>query len=124
MEPVRSFKELIVWQKAMDLTVACYEMTRQFPRQETFALSNQMQRSAVSIPANIAEGQARQHTGEFKHFLSIAAGSLAETETHIIIAIRLGYVAEQNSETILALCAEVGKLLTGLQKALRAKTDH
>ena len=76
MVAVRNYQELIAWQKAMDLVVVAYEATKQFPREETYGLSSQLRRAAVSIPSNIAEGQGRRTTNEFLHFLSIAYGSL------------------------------------------------
>ena len=86
-----SYEDLEVWQRAMDLVVDCYDLTRSFPQTEQFGLTAQLQRAAVSVPANIAEGQARRHTREFLRYLTIARGSLAELETHIQIAKRLGY---------------------------------
>ena len=103
----------------MDLVIACYEISRCFPTHEKFGLSSQLQRSAVSVPANIAEGQGRQHTAEFLNFLSMAYGSLMETETHIQIAQRLGYVEENHEENLLRQTAEIGLLLNGLMRSLR-----
>lgn len=92
---VRSYKDLIVWQKAMDLVELVYHLTKLFPKDEQYGLSNQLRRAAVSIPSNIAEGQARNSTAEFRNFLSIARGSLAELETQLLIAERLNYIEQK-----------------------------
>jgi len=86
---VKSYKDLIVWQKAMDLVEMVYQVTRSFPKDELYGLTNQLRRAAVSVPSNIAEGQAHNSTAEFRNFLSIAHGSLAEVETQLLIAERL-----------------------------------
>ena len=121
MTTVKSYRELIAWQKAMDLVVQVYEMTRTFPREEIYGLTSQLRRAAVSIPSNIAEGQGRRSSKEFVRFLGIAYGSLQETETQIILATRLGYLEAVQEAQVLEQCAEVGKLLNGLTNALRRK---
>ena len=88
----KGYRDLEVWQKAMDLVVDCYRITEIFPKTETFGLASQLQRAGVSVPASIAEGRARQHTKEFLRHLSFAHGSLAELETHLPIAERLDYL--------------------------------
>jgi four helix bundle protein len=118
---VKSYRELIAWQKAMDLVMRIYEATRAFPRQEIYGLTSQLRRAAVSVPSNIAEGQGRHSTKSFIYFLSIAYGSLQEIETQIILATRLGYLTDEQETRLLAQCAEVGKLLNGLTNALRRK---
>ena len=118
---VWSYRDLEVWQKAMDLVIECYKITREFPKAETYGLSSQLQRAAVSIPANIAEGQGRQHTPEFIQHLSIAYGSLAELETHIQIVQRLNYIDVDVAEHLLNQSAVVGRLLNGLLRSLRNK---
>jgi four helix bundle protein len=90
----KSYQDLEVWQKAMDLVVICYQMTKRFPKSEIYGLASQLQRAAVSVLANIAEGRQRQSSKEFLHHLSIAYGSLAEVETHAQIAGRLSYINE------------------------------
>jgi four helix bundle protein len=90
----QNFKNLIAWQKAMDLVVEIYEVTEKFPGEEIYGLTSQLRRAAVSIPSNIAEGQARFSRREFKHFLRNAKGPLAEVQTQIAIATRLGLMAE------------------------------
>ena len=112
---VQNYRELIVWQKAMDLVTEVYCLTRLFPREELYGLTNQIRRAVVSIPSNIAEGQARQSTAEFRHFLSIAQGSRAEVDTQILIAIRLQYLTETQAQTALALLIELKKMLSVLQ---------
>jgi len=89
MAKLRNYQELIVWQKAMDLVIAVYQQTREFPREELYGLTNQLRRASVSIPSNIAEGQGRNTTGDFRQFLSIAYGSLQEVETQLLISGRL-----------------------------------
>lgn len=106
---VKNYRELIVWQKAMDLVELIYEITHKFPKDELYSLTNQMRRAAVSIPSNIAEGQARHSTVEFKQYLSIAQGSRAELETQVLVAHRIGYVNDQSVDTILNLCEEIKK---------------
>ena len=117
--PVDSHRDLLVWQKAMDLVVMCYETTRNFPDAERFGLTSQLRRAAVSIPANIAEGHGRKATKAFLNHLSIANGSLMELETHLMIAERLGYVAPDAIAPILCLSGKVGRMLSGLRKSLR-----
>jgi four helix bundle protein len=108
----------------MDLVTACYQVTQVFPRSEAFGLTSQLRRAAVSVPANIAEGQARQHGGEFVQFLSIARGSLAELETHLLIATRLGYMEQSESLRLLEQTGEVGRMLNALRTAIRAKSTN
>jgi len=112
----RDYKDLTVWQKAMDLVVAVYQTTRAFPREEIYGLTSQMRRSAVSVPSNIAEGQGRPTRGHFCSFLGHAKGSLAELETQTLIAQRLGYLPTCGS--LLQQIAEVARLLNGLINSL------
>lgn len=120
---VRSYRDLECWQRAMDLVVECYRVTREFPKHEIYGLSSQLQRAAVSIPANIAEGNGRQHTPEYIQHVSIAYGSLSELETHIQIAQRLEYLTPATAEKLMQRCGEVGRLLNGLLRSLRNKTE-
>ena len=115
---VKSYQDLIVWQKAMDLVQMVYETTKQFPKDELYALTNQLRRAAVSIPSNIAEGHARQSTAEFRNFLSIARGSLAEVETQLRIATRLNYMTQEQLNPILSLSVEINKMTNSLMKKL------
>jgi four helix bundle protein len=115
---LRRFNELIVWQRAMDLVVAIYDATKVFPREEIYTLTSQVRRAAISIRSNIAEGQGRQTTNDFRHFLSISRGSLAEVETQILLAERLGYLAAEPRQSLCDTIAEVGRLLNGLINSL------
>ena len=119
---IQSYKDLIVWQRAMQLVKETYSVTRKFPKEELYGLTNQLRRAAVSVPSNIAEGQARQGTAEFRNFLSIARGSLAEVETQLLIARDLNYLSESEMTEILSTHTEVGKMLNGLINKLA--TSH
>lgn len=121
---VASYRDLLVWQKAMDYTVACYQLTDHFPRTETYGLGSQLRRSAVSIASNIAEGAGRMHTREYMYHVSVASGSLTESETQILLAQRLGYVTEVQVVPVLSLSAEIGRMLRGLNSALERKAEH
>ncbi len=111
---VKTYQELLVWQKAMDLVAETYTLIRLLPREELYALSDQMRRAAVSIPSNIAEGQQRNSTKEFVQFLSVARGSNAELETQLIICVRLEYLKPSQTETAMNLCQEIGRMLNAL----------
>ncbi len=118
---VKSYRELVVWQKAMDLAESVYKLTSAFPREEVYGLTAQTRRSAVSVASNIAEGQGRRSTRDFLNFLSIARGSLCEMETQVLLAERLGYLKGRNGSGLLDQAAEVGRLINGLANALRCK---
>ena len=115
---VASHRDLLVWQKAMDLVTECYRITARFPKSETYGLASQLQRAAVSVPANIAEGKGRASTGAYLQHLSIAAGSLAELDTHLGVAKRLGYINDAEITKVTEQLEEVGRMLTGLRKSL------
>jgi four helix bundle protein len=115
---IESHRDLIVWQKAMDLTVAVYEIARLLPQHEVNGLRSQMTRAAASVAANIAEGKGRSTARDFANFLHIARGSLAETETFILLAIRLRYIDQAHCDAALGLVDEVGRMLTALRKRL------
>ena len=119
-DSIKSYRDLNVWQKSIDLVKEIYTLTRKFPQYEVYALANQLQRSAVSIPSNIAEGQARQHTGEFRQFLYVSLGSAAEVDTQIVIAQRLGYITPAEADAIAGRVVEVQKMLHGLIAKLPA----
>jgi len=121
MERITSYRKLKVWNKAVDLVEECYRLTKNFPKHEMYGLSSQIQRASISIPSNIAEGRQRIHTKEFIQHLSIAHGSLAELETQIEIAIRLNYIEDAEREHFLKSTTEIGKMLTGLKRALKNK---
>lgn len=110
----RSYKDLVVWQKAMDPVTSTYRATARFPKDELFGLTSQARRAAVSIPSNIAEGQGRLSENEFRHFLGLARGSLMELETQLQVAENLGYLAKEDVAGLLQSCGEVGRLLNGL----------
>jgi four helix bundle protein len=114
----KNYRDLEVWQKAMALVVDCYQITRRFPKSEIYGLGSQLQRAAVSIPANIAEGRERQYTGEFLRHLSIAYGSLAEFETLVQIAERLNYIDANQLKQILDKTGEIGRMINGLRRSL------
>ena len=110
----RSYKDLIAWQKAMELVTTTYRGTSSFPKEESFGLTSQLRRAAVSIPSNIAEGQGRLSQKEFRYFLGQARGSLMEVETQFQIAQNLGFLNKVETTELLGLCAELGRILNGL----------
>lgn len=116
---VRNYKDLIAWQRAMDLVEAVYHRTERFPKEEVFGLTAQIRRAVVSIPSNIAEGEGRNSKNEFLRFLSIAHGSLREVETQLLIAVRLNYLTAADIEPTQRLCEEIGRILSGLMNSLR-----
>ena len=119
---MQSYRDLLVWQKAMDLVVAIYRVTATFPKTETYALANQMQRSAVSIPSNIAEGYGLKQTQAYLRHLALASGSLCELETQLEISDRLSYLRGGGKDVILQ-ANEVGKMLSGLRQSLRKRLN-
>ena len=118
-QKIQSHRDLIVWQKAMDLVIAVYKLTDDFPKSELYGLTSQIRRCAASIPANIAEGQGRRLAGEFLQFLGNARGSLLELDTHLEIAVRLGLLSTELHSTVMAQLVEVRKLLNGLMRSIR-----
>jgi four helix bundle protein len=115
---VGGYKDLLVWRKGIDLVKEIYRMTKAFPADERFGLVSQMRRAAVSIPSNIAEGQARKTTGEFVQFLSQAEGSLAELDTQLILAVELGYSNPTQVASATGLVSELKRMLNALRRAL------
>ncbi|MBK8205547.1 MAG: four helix bundle protein [Planctomycetes bacterium] len=113
-----SIEDLMAWSRSMDLVEAVYRLTTAWPRDELYGLINQARRAAVSVPSNLAEGHGRRTDGQFRHFVSIAIGSLMELKTQLLIASRLGYTPEADSAAVLALLDEVAKISFGLKKAL------
>lgn len=111
---VRSYEDLIVWQKAMDLTEEIYKLMKHLPIEERFSLQDQMKRAAVSIPSNIAEGFGRKNKKEFHRFLLIARGSAMELETQLKICVRIKYLEQENISTALNLLTEISKITTTL----------
>ena len=114
----KNFKDLIVWQKSMDLVEMIYKESANFPREEVYGLTNQIRRASVSIPSNVAEGQSRNSSKQFLYFLAIARGSNSEVQTQILIAERLNYVSKEMSEKIVNLSTEIAKMINGLMKSI------
>ena len=119
-----TFKDLEVWQQAMELAEAVYRITQPFPKEELFVLTSQARRAVVSIPSNIAEGSGRKSDSEFLQFLSIANGSLRELETQMLLAARIGYLAPTQLDPLQTQMDTVGRLLTGLRKSIRQRTTN
>lgn len=117
----QSYRELIAWQKAMKFVTGIYLATQQFPRSELYGLVNQLRRAAVSVPSNIAEGQARHSQKEFHHFLSLARGSLVEIETQLLISRDLEYFSEEKADGLLAEAQELGRILNGLINSIKSR---
>ena len=120
MGEIRTYRDLIVWQKAMVLVTAMYRLTKMFPREEAFGLVSQMQRSAVSIPSNIAEGYGRRSTGDYIRFLQIAMGSVYELQTQMEIARNLEYVPAEEYEENYEASREVERMLSSLITKLKS----
>ncbi len=119
---LKTYRELEVWQRAMDLVVSVYRLSGELPAQEKYGLISQLQRAAVSIPANIAEGYGRSHRGDYLHHLSMARGSLAELETHMTLVVRLGFMAREGMLETWSLAQDVGQMLTRLIQSLEGKS--
>jgi four helix bundle protein len=115
---VGGYRDLLVWQKGMDLVKRIYEITRTFPADEKFGLVAQMRRAGVSIPSNIAEGQARKTTAEFVHFVSNAEGSVAELDTQLTPSVNLGFCAESETADAADLVSELKRMINGLRRSL------
>jgi four helix bundle protein len=115
---VKSFRDLRVWQAGIELVEQVYRLSRGFPREEIYGLTSQTQRSAVSVPANLAEGHTREHGREYLHHISIAQASLAELETHLEIAKRLGYISQDQLDDVLVKVRSLGKQLYALRNAV------
>ncbi len=121
MNSVKSYRDLEVWKKSIELAEMVYRLSANFPQDERFGMTNQVRRAAVSVPANIAEGAEREGSKEFLHFLSIASGSMAETETFLILAGRLGMAQETAITPVMEQAAHVGRMLNGLKRSLHSK---
>jgi four helix bundle protein len=117
--PARNYRDLIARTKAFDLTLTIYRETAYFPAEEKYGITSQFRRAAVSISSNIAEGEGRRSKAEFRHFLLIALGSLKEAETQILICEALGYFKPNMADKVLAMAAEVNRLIHGLIRSLR-----
>lgn len=121
---IGSHRDLQVWQRSMELLVDVYRVAHQLPDIERFALASQIRRAASSIPANIAEGKARGTTKAFLNFLSIADGSLAELDTHLEAAARIGYVSRESQSGLLVRMQEIGRMINGLKRSLTRQTEE
>ena len=122
MSALRSYRDLEVWKKSIDLVEPIYLVSRAFPSEEKFGLVSQIRRATVSIPSNIAEGAARSGTGEYLNFLSMASGSLAEVETQLIIAQRLGMISQHEAEDLMDRTEEISRMLGGLKRSLQSRS--
>jgi four helix bundle protein len=121
---VQSYRDLVVWKKSMAWVLNVYRCTQAFPKIETYGLTSQLRRAVISVPSNIAEGQGRLSTGEFRQFLGNARGSLMEVETQILVAQDLGYFDQNQSEALLSATAEVGRILNGLLASLPKRSRY
>ena len=121
MTSSKSYQDLEVWRKSIELAEMVYHVSAQFPPEERFGITGQLRRSVVSVAANIAEGSERHGNREFLNFLGIASGSLAEMETFLILTQRLGMAREEQVKPIMAQAAEVGRMLNGLKRSLRSR---
>jgi len=122
-DEVRSYKDLVAWQKSMALVTEVYRASQEFPKEEVFGLMSQTRRAAISIPSNIAEGHARISKKEFQYFLSNARGSLAELETQLTIAHQLAYINETAINQLLDRVGEIGRILNGLLSSLKRSSQ-
>jgi four helix bundle protein len=119
---VSSYRDLHVWQQAMDLAEMCYRASRNFPKEELYGAVTQIRRSAASVPANIAEGNGREGRGEYVQFLRIAQGSLKELETHILLSQRVGLIVQQDANPVLDKAEIVGKMLRSLIRSIQNRS--
>lgn len=124
MSEIRGYRDLRVWQAGMDVVVQIYCLTERFPRSELYGLASQLQRAAVSVPANLAEGHTRDHIREYAKHVAIARGSLAEVETHLEIAVRLGYLSPSEVVALNQEIAALGRQLTALRESLNRRIDR
>lgn len=118
MEKIKSFKQLFIWQKGVDIVKEVYRLSRDFPREELYGLTMQMRRAGISIPSNVAEGFKRNHNKEYRQFLHIALGSAAELETQLIVAQELGFLAEENLNGLLDKLDHLSRMISSLLNKL------
>jgi four helix bundle protein len=123
MSEINSYRDLQVWQRAMDIAAACYEATRDFPKSEVYGMASQIRRASVSIPANIAEGYGRDSTGNFVSSLKISQGSLKELETHLLLCIRVGLSDERTVQPLLQQCDELGRMLRAFIRSIQRSVE-
>jgi four helix bundle protein len=117
--PIRTYRDLLVWQRAIELVKDCYGLSEAFPSREIYGLSQQLRRAAVSIPSNIAEGNGRESIKEYIYFLNISRGSLNEVETQIIIAQQLGFIRSNELDLVLQKADEISRMLNSLIRSLK-----
>jgi four helix bundle protein len=122
--PIQSYRDLIVWQKAMDLVDLVYDACEHFPRKEDHRLTSQLIRAVISVPSNIAEGQARATSRDFANFLVVAKGSLAETDTQVTVAVRRRYLSAQIADPIYVLIEEISKMIVALRGRVVARNHR
>ena len=120
---IANYRDLAVWQRAMELAALVYKLTARLPREEIYGLSSQLQRAAVSIPSNIAEGHARESTKEYLRYLLVSRGSMAELETQLLLCQKLRLLSEEDVEHALIVSDEIGRMIRGLQKSLTKKLN-
>jgi|SRR5262245_34341371 len=120
---IKSYKDLEVWQMAMELAELCYRLTASFPKDEIYGMTAQIRRASVSIPANIAEGYGRDQTGAFIQFLRVSQGSARELETHLLLAERVGLAEQASVQQPLANCERISKMLRSLIRTLQLRRD-
>ena len=123
MAKVKTYKDLIVWQKAMEMTIALYQIVKKLPKEETYALGDQMRRAAISIPSNIAEGFGRNSKKEYLQFLYIANGSVYELETQLLLCVQIKYLTEVEIQPLISLLSEIGKIIMTITKKLTLNTS-
>ena len=121
MAVVKHYRDLLVWQKAMELAEVCYDLTKSFPREEMFCIVPQIRRAAISIPSNIAEGYGRGNDKEFSHYLRIARGSISELETQLLLCQRVGLIESEQLKLVMVISDETGRILRGLQKTVKGE---
>ena len=122
MNEIKDFKDLVVWQRAMDLVAEVYQVVKKLPKEELYALSDQIRRAVISIPSNIVEGYGRNSSKEFSHFISIAKGSKSELETQLLLCVKIDYLKESDIQNVMYLIDQVGKMLYSLQKKTNCKS--
>jgi len=123
MDKIESYRDLKVWQAGMELAKACYQLTKAFPREEMFGMTSQIRRAAASVPANIAEGNGRDNTGDYIHFLRMSQGSLKELETHLILSSEVGLSSDVEVSPLLTQSDELGRMLRSLIRALQNRRN-
>jgi len=116
---IKSYKDLNIWNKGIDIASGIYKITPRFPKEEAYGLSSQMKRSAVSIPSNIAEGFSRQHNNEYKQFLYVAVGSCAELETHLVISMNQGYISKNEYDELSRMVDHEARMIMSMVKSIK-----